>query len=152
MTFTMFWLLRKQLTMTSIPSQQARQTGWRGRYRGQRCSRPLARSACTEKQGARGQSSASLHGVMTQRSASEFCYLRRFSNWVQSDEVHLQSPLFLHGKRQGQVAERIKGHRDLGAHGTNQSWLEETVEDVHDDGVVPLDVVLPRFLGHHLEL
>lgn len=31
-----------------LPSQQAPRTGWRGRYTGQRCSPPLARSACTE--------------------------------------------------------------------------------------------------------
>ncbi len=78
------------------------------------------------------------------------CYLRGFGQRVQSDQVDLQCALLLHGQGQGQVAERIKGHRDLGAHRTHQGGLEKAMKDVHNDGVISLDVVLPGLLRHHL--
>lgn len=91
-------LPRQQLTHVFIPSQQAHQIGWRGRYKDRRCSPPLARSACTEKQ-AWDKRLASWREIMTQRLADMFSYLVRFSDRVQSDEVHLKGPLFFHGQR-----------------------------------------------------
>ncbi len=78
-------------------------------------------------------------------------HLSGFGQRVQPHQIHIQRPLLLHGQRQRQVDEGIKGHRDLGAHGAHQSGLEEAMEDIHDDGVVPLDVVLPGLLRHHLQ-
>ncbi len=78
-------------------------------------------------------------------------HLSGFGQRVQPHQIHLQRLLLLHGQRQRQVAEGVKGHRDLGAHGAHQSGLEEAVEDIHYDGVVPLDVVLPGLLRHHLQ-
>lgn len=79
-----------------------------------------------------------------------FFYLCGFGKRVQPDQVDLQRALLLHGQGEGQVAEGVEGHRDFGADGADQRRLEEAVEDVHDDGVVPLDVALPRLLRHQL--
>lgn len=78
-------------------------------------------------------------------------YLRGFGQRVQPHQIDLQRSLLLHGQRQRQVAEGVKGHRDLGTHGTHQRGLEQAVKYIDDDGVVPLDVVLPGLLRHHLQ-
>ena len=70
---------------------------------------------------------------------------------VQSHQVDLQRALLLQGQGERQVAEGIKGHRDLGTHRTDQSRFEEAMENVYNDGVVPLDVVLPGLLSNHLK-
>lgn len=149
---------RAELTVMFIPSQQAHQTGWRGRYTGQRCSPPSERSACTETEIHCSQPLPSCEIIMSGcytrcvqvLSPGSSCYLCGFGQRVQSDKIDLQCPLLLHGQGQGQVAERIKSHGDLGAHRTHQGGLEKAVEDVHNDGVVSLDVVLPRLLRHNL--
>lgn len=98
---------------------------------------------------------------MSSASASEYCqlccldvcspsYLCGFGKSVQPDQVDLQSALLLHGQGERQVAKGIKGHRNFEAHGAHQSGLEEAVEDVYNDGVISLDVVLPRLLCYHL--
>lgn len=134
--------------MFYIPSQQELQTGWRGRYRGQRCSPPSARSTCTETQTHHCQ-----HLPFKSWDATPHClldYLCVFGERVQSDQIDLQRALLLHGQGEGQVAERIERHRDFGAHGTHQGGLEKAVEDVHNDGVISFNVVLPRLLRYHL--
>lgn len=77
-------------------------------------------------------------------------YLCGFGKRVQSDQVDLQCALLLHGQGECQVTEGVESHRDFGANRTDQRGLEEAVKDVHDDGVIPFDVVLPSFLSHHL--
>lgn len=136
----------KTVPGVELPCQQELQTGSRGRYTSQKCSPPLAQSVCTETETGRHQPSPEL-------SCGDGCspsYLRGFGKRVQSDQVDLQRALLLHGKGEGQVAKGIKRHRNFGAHRAHQSGLEEAVEDVYNDGVVSLDVVLPRLLCHHL--
>lgn len=138
-------------TELCLPCQQEHQTGWRGRYTGQRCSQPSEQSICTETQPEHHHrlSSGGIFSIRTSRAS--VCYLCRLGQRVQSDQVDLQRPLLLHGQRQRQVAEGIEGHGDFRAHGTDQGGFEEAVEDVHNDGVVSLDVVLPGFLCYHLQ-
>lgn len=137
----------------NIPSRPELQTCWRGRCTGQRWSPPSARSACTA---AEAPMSPSAYTFQTWRRRclsvvfNVFFYLCGFGKRVQPDQVDLQRALLLHGQGEGQVAEGVEGHRDFGADGADQRGLEEAMEDVHDDGVVPLDVALPRLLRHHL--
>lgn len=77
-------------------------------------------------------------------------YLRGFGKRVQPDQVDLQRALLLHGQGERQVAKGIKSHRNFEAHGAHQCGLEEAMEDVYNDGVISLDVVLPRLLCYHL--
>ena len=90
-------------------------------------------------------------GVSDPGAAPGCSHLGGFQQGVHPDQVHLEGSLLLHGQRKGQVAEGVEGHRDLGTDGAHQRGLEEAVEDVHDDGVVPPDVRLPGLLRHHLE-
>lgn len=77
-------------------------------------------------------------------------YLCGFGKRVQPDQVDLQRALLLHGQGERQVAKGIKSHRNFEAHRAHQSGLEEAMEDVHNDGVISLNVVLPRLLCYHL--
>lgn len=63
-------------------------------------------------------------------------HLRGFGLRVCLYQEHLHGAVFLHGQRQSEVAERIEGHRHLGALRTHQRGLEEAVENINDDGVV----------------
>lgn len=78
-------------------------------------------------------------------------YLYGFGVGIQRDEEHLHDALFADGKWDAQVAERVKGHRDLVALGTDERGLEEAVKRVYNHGVVPSAVVTPRLLRHFLE-
>lgn len=82
--------------------------------------------------------------------ASLWTHLHGLGGRVQRDEEHLHDALLADGKRDAQVAEGVKGHRNLAAFRTNQSGLEEAVELVDDHGVVPPEVVPPRLSCHLL--
>lgn len=77
-------------------------------------------------------------------------YLDRFGVRVQGDEEHLHDTLLADRKRDAQVAEWVKGHRNLVALWTDQRGLEEAVKSVNDHRVVPPKVVTPRLLRHFL--
>lgn len=86
---------------------------------------------------------------------SEHCcvsvfYLCGLGKRVQPDQVDLQRTLLLHRQGESQVTKGVEGHRDFGADRADQRGLEEAVKDVHDDGVVSFDVVLPSLLRHYL--
>lgn len=77
-------------------------------------------------------------------------YLCRFGVRVQRDEEDLHDALLTHRKRDAQVAEGVKGHRDFTTFWADERRLEEAVKRVNDDRVVPPPVVAPRLLGHFL--
>ena len=78
------------------------------------------------------------------------CYLFGFTRGVLGHEEHLDLPLLLDGQGQREVAEGVKGHGDLVARGADERGLEQPVEGIHNHRVVPLQVVVPCFLGHLL--
>ena len=62
----------------------------------------------------------------------------------------LDLPLFSDRQRQREDAERVEGDRDFVALGADDGGLEEAVEQVQDDRVVPALVDLPCFPGNLL--
>lgn len=77
-------------------------------------------------------------------------HLRGSGLRVRAHQEHLHCSILLHGERQREVAERIKGYRHLGALWAHQGGLEKTVENVHYYGVVTQAVVCPGLLGNNL--
>ena len=64
--------------------------------------------------------------------------------------TNLDLSLFSDRQRQREDAERVEGDRDFVALGADDRRLEEAVEQVQDDRVVPALVNLPGLFGHLL--
>lgn len=69
---------------------------------------------------------------------------------VRANQENLHCSILLHGERQREVAERIKGYRHLGALWAHQGGLEKTVENIDYYGVVTQAMVCPGLLGNNL--
>lgn len=67
------------------------------------------------------------------------------------DKDELELALLLRGQRETEVAEGIKGHRDLLAVGTHKRRLEQPVKLVYDDRVVTFHINVPRLFGRLLQ-
>jgi len=141
---------RSRLWCLYLLSRHLRQVGEGGTQVGDVAHFRYGQLVLKRKRVAQNHDARVQHSVPCSCFPGDARYLCGFGQRVHSDQVDLQCPLLLHGQGQGQVAERIEGHRDLGAHGAHQGGLEKAVEDVHNDGVISLDVVLPRLLRHHL--
>lgn len=77
-------------------------------------------------------------------------HLRGSGLRVRTHQENLHCSILLHGERQREVAERIKGYRHLGALWAHQGGLEKTVENIHYYGVVTQAMVCPGLLGNNL--
>lgn len=69
---------------------------------------------------------------------------------VRAHQENLHCSILLHGERQREVAERIKGYRHLGTLWAHQGGLEKTVENIDYYGVVTQAMVGPGLLGNNL--
>lgn len=69
---------------------------------------------------------------------------------VGAHQEELHGAVLLHGQRQREVAEGVKGDRHLGAFWAHQGGFEEAVENVNYDGVVTQTMISPGFLSHNL--
>lgn len=78
-------------------------------------------------------------------------YLHGLGERIQWNEENLHHSFFADRKRDAEVTEGVKCHRDFVALGTNEGGFEETVKCVHDHRIVPPAVVAPRLLCHFLQ-
>jgi len=90
------------------------------------------------------------YAVMTTIISTSITHLTQPQPRIVRHEVYDHLSLLLDGQRQWQVTERVELHRDFRTIRTDERRLEQTVENVNNDGVIASLIVAPRFHRHLL--
>jgi hypothetical protein len=69
---------------------------------------------------------------------------------IHGDKEDFQDPPGADRQWDTEVAEGVKGHRNIATIRAHQGGLEEAMESVHDHRIISSFMVLPGFLSHFL--